>query len=79
MKTPCLRSVNTCSTSDAGGIVVVIKLMRFDQSRPPVGIDEDARITNQLRTSVMTIDREPLIAQLIATDVCKTQHWTSFQ
>ena len=54
---------------DAGCIVVVIKLMRFDYSRLPLRIDEDARIADQLRPSVMTIDRETLITQVIAAHV----------
>ena len=46
---------------------------------PDEWIDKDTRITIQLRTCVMTIDREPLIAQMIATDLRKTQLRTSFE
>jgi hypothetical protein len=69
MKTPGLRSVNAGSASDAGGIIVVIRLVRCDYSRTAFRIDEDARIANQCRTSVMPIDSDPLITQVIATHV----------
>src|SRR6185369_3996463 len=42
-------------------------------------IDKDARITNQLRTSVMTIDRESLITQVIAAHVREAQVAASLQ
>ena len=67
-----MRAVDSRSASEARSIVVVIKFVRLNDSRPAVRIDKDSRITNYVRTSVMTIDSEPLITEMVSTDICES-------
>jgi hypothetical protein len=79
MKPPCLGAVNSRSASETRSIVVVINLVRLNDSRPAVGIDKDTRVTKYVWTSVVTIYSEPLITQMVSTYVTKAQRSASFK
>src|ERR1700741_2594757 len=72
VKSPRLRAVNSRSAAEARSIVVVIEFVRLNDSRPAVRIDKYTRVTNYVRTSVMTVDSEPLITELVATDISES-------
>jgi hypothetical protein len=79
MKPPGLSAIDSRATADTRRVVVIIKFMRSHNSRLAFGIDEDARVSVKLRTSVVSVDRETLIAEMIAAHVGKTQLASSFE
>jgi hypothetical protein len=53
--------------------------MRSHNSRPAFRIDEDPRVSIELWTRIVSVDRETLIPQMIAAHVGKTQFASAFE
>src|SRR6185295_13857343 len=79
MKSPGLSAIDSRATADTRRVVVIIEFMRSHNSRPAFGIDEDARVSVKFWTSVVSVNRETLIAEMIAANVGKTQLASSFE
>ena len=79
MKSPRLSAINSRAASDTRRIVVIIEFMRSHNSRRAFRIDEDSWVSVELWTSIVSVDRETLIPQMIAAHVGKTQFASSFE
>ena len=76
---PRLRPVDPGASADAGGVVVVARLVRTDRALAALGIHEDPRVAVHRRARVVPVEGEALVAQVVAADLVEAERRSALQ